>query len=506
WRGGSDDSRIIGADLQTQLDQAFGTKASLAPGPLHTDFENYNLFANFTRKHWAVRLWGWFLNDYEAGTGGAGALGPETNVDSNQILSDITWQHDELLENFDFSVQLSYLRYKDDTLFQLLPPGSTVPVGTDGNLLTLPTAGGTTFTDGVFGEPILTDQQIAFNVITKYEGWKQHSWRIGIGTKIQNEDTEELKNFGPGVLDDGRLSNTTDGTLIGPTVNQEDIFMTDHDRTIFYTSLQDEWNFAKNWEITAGIRYDNYSDFGETINPRIALVWETRYDLTSKLMYGQAFRPPSFAESYLKNNPVATGNPDLSPETIDTYELAFDYNPMNTLRTIISLFTYEINGLIDYVPDPAPATTKSAQNYIDQKGHGFEVELEWEITTSITVNSNLAYQCSENKDTGATAADAPGIQFYLNGNWNFMPDWHLNAQYYWIGDRQRTEGDNREKIDDYSLVNMAIRRKNIAQHIDLAFAVRNLLNGDIREPTSSTIPNDIPMESRSIYAELIYHF
>lgn len=33
WRGGSDDKRIIDADLQTTLDQAFGTNASLAPGP-----------------------------------------------------------------------------------------------------------------------------------------------------------------------------------------------------------------------------------------------------------------------------------------------------------------------------------------------------------------------------------------------------------------------------------------------------------------------------------------
>ncbi|MCI5210394.1 MAG: TonB-dependent receptor, partial [Candidatus Electrothrix sp. ATG2] len=33
-------------------------------------------------------------------------------------------------------------------------------------------------------------------------------------------------------------------------------------RMVLYASLQDEWAFARNWEVTAGIRYDHYSDFG----------------------------------------------------------------------------------------------------------------------------------------------------------------------------------------------------------------------------------------------------
>ncbi|MGB5687264.1 MAG: TonB-dependent receptor plug domain-containing protein, partial [Candidatus Electrothrix sp.] len=93
WRGGIDDKRIIEADLQTALDKAFGTKASLAPGPLHTDFENYNLMATFSRKKWTIRVWGWFLNDYEGGIGSARALGPETEINSEQILGDVTWDN-----------------------------------------------------------------------------------------------------------------------------------------------------------------------------------------------------------------------------------------------------------------------------------------------------------------------------------------------------------------------------------------------------------------------------
>ncbi|CAK8723459.1 Iron complex outermembrane recepter protein [Candidatus Electrothrix aarhusensis] len=507
WRGGSDDKRIIDADLQTKLDQAFGTKASLAPGHLHANFENYNIMSNLTRKSWTIYLWGWFLNDYEGGTGSAGSLGPETKVDSNLFLGDITWQDNELVDNFEFSIQLNYLYYKDETIFQMLPPGTTVPIGTDGNLFSLPSAGITTFIDGVFGEPILTDQQVGVDFITKYEGWTSHVWRIATGGKIQDEDTEEYKNFGPGVLDGPEvLPVTSDGTLIGPTVNTDDIFMANQNRTVLYASLQNEWTFVKNWELTTGIRYDHYSDFGETLNPRIALVWEARYDLTSKLMYGRAFRPPSFLESYGRNNPIVLGNPSLEPETIDTYELAFDYRPTHFLQTIVSFFTYEIDGLIDYVPDPAPATTNTAQNAINQKGQGVELELKWEVIPSLTLSGNFALQDSENKDTGAPIVDAPGMQLYLNMYWNFMPEWYLNAQYFWVGERERKQDDSRKNIKANNITNIILRRKNITQHIDLAFGARNIFDEDVREPTSSDMPNDIPMERRTIYGELVYHF
>ncbi|CAK8711493.1 Iron complex outermembrane recepter protein [Candidatus Electrothrix laxa] len=505
WRGGSDDNRVIDADLQTKLDQAFGTNASLAPGPLHTDFENYNLMANFSRKNWKIRFWGWFLDDYEGGTGSAGALGPETNINSEQILGDITWHDEKLIDDVEFTAQLSYLYRKEDAIYQGLPPGSTVMIGTDGNIFTSPLAGVTTFTDGLFGEPILIDQQMTFDFTTKYDGWDQHAWRLGIGSKLQDENTESFKNFGPGILTEGTLSDSIDSTLTDVT-DTEYIFMSDQNRTVFYASLQDEWNFARKWELTSGVRYDHYSDFGETINPRIALVWETRYDLTSKLMYGHAFRPPSFAESYVQNNPIVLGNSDLVPETIDTYELAFDYRPFRFLKTVVSLFAYEIEGLIEYIADPSSNSTKTAQNYINQKGHGFEIELEWEVMPSLTLSSNLALQDSENKDTGAVVADAPGMQLYFNAHWNFMPEWYLNAQYFWIGDRHRAEDDTREDIKDNNIANMTIRRKNITQHIDLAFSVQNIFNEDIREPISSDMPNDIPMESRTIYAELIYHY
>jgi iron complex outermembrane receptor protein len=160
--------------------------------------------------------------------------------------------------------------------------------------------------------------------------------------------------------------------------------MDDQTRNLFYASLQDEWSFAKGWELTPGVRYDNYSDFGSTVNPRIALVWQTITDLTTKLLYGSAFRPPSFNELYVKNNPSNTGNPDLTPETIQTLELVFDYRPGTRLHASINLFAYEIKDLIELVQDP-DQTAFTTQNHKDQEGQGFEIEADWLVTDALRV-------------------------------------------------------------------------------------------------------------------------
>jgi outer membrane receptor protein involved in Fe transport len=73
--------------------------------------------------------------------------------------------------------------------------------------------------------------------------------------------------------------------------------------------------------LTTGVRYDRYSDFGSTVNPRLGLVYKANESNTLKFSYGQAFRAPSVAETRLANNSMLAGNLDLQPEKIKTYEL-----------------------------------------------------------------------------------------------------------------------------------------------------------------------------------------
>ncbi len=495
-----DRDRVVSSDQQTIFDGLFGTSASLAPGRLATGFQIFNTNLELARGHWKMRLWHWHLEDAEMGSGVAEALDHEGRGDLELIQGDLEYLTPDLIENWELGARLNFHYSDGESRYDVFPPGTTLPIRSDGNLGN-PAAGIVTFTDGYLGTPGVKDRIAAIEISALYHGWQNHNFRMAAGFEYQDEEPYESLNYGEGIID-GTVS-PIDGTMTKAT--DQNIFRRPHSRSIWHGSLQDEWAFALNWELTAGVRLDYYSDFGETINPRAALVWTAHPDLTAKLLYGRAFRAPGFADQYVTNNPVINGNPDLEPETIRTLELAFNFKPTSSLCLDLSLFGYRAKDLIDQVPD-ADSTTTTAQNAMDQKGHGFELEMDWKTNDTLRFNGNFAWQRSKDEETDARIADAPAKQVYLGGQWVFRPKWLLSPELHWVGDRARAAGDPRPDVKDYTLVNLTLRRKEIFKHWDFALLAKNLFDKDAREPSDGTIPDDYPLAGRSIMAELRYHW
>ncbi|MCU7936269.1 MAG: TonB-dependent receptor [Candidatus Thiodiazotropha sp. (ex Dulcina madagascariensis)] len=493
-----DDNRVVERDQQSQLDDAFGTSASLAPGAVSSQHDNINTLISLNRQNWSLHLWGWREKDGGVGAGLANALSTENRWKNEAMLGGIEYSNDRWLQDWALGFGLNYLYNDSDTYLQLFPPGTILPIGNDGNLNFPAPAGITLFSDGYIGNPEHTQHRYSAETTAMFEGLAQHRMRFALGYRYTEMSYRAAQNWGPGVIDGSQA--VVDGSLT-ETTGTPYIFMPDVDRRLWYLSVQDEWTFARNWELTLGARYDHYSDFGGTFNPRAALVWQTRHDLTSKILYGRAFRAPSFTNLYAQNNPIGLGNPDLEPETIDTLELAFDYHPTPDLRLVANLFVYEIEGLIDFVPDPG-GSSATAQNVRDQQGHGAELEIDWEATGTLRLMGNLAWQNAEDKSTGRAVPDAPRLQAYANAHWRFLPKWSIDGQWLWVGDRQRAAGDTRPQVDDYHIVNLTLRRKRLLDQFDLAIALRNLFDEDVREPSASSIANDYPMDSRALWAEL----
>ena len=201
-----------------------------------------------------------------------------------------------------------------------------------------------------------------------YNGYTNHRLRVGSGVYYAKLRVNETKNYGPGVID-GTVP-VIDGTLTDVT-GTSNIYIEPKNRTNYFAFLQDEWTFARDWSTTLGLRYDHYSDFGNTLNPRAALVWQTKYNLTTKLLYGRAFRAPSFAELYAINNPIRLGNANLRPETIDTLEMAFDYQPTFDINTKFNFFTYKIRNQISLV-SLTGGSTFTSDNTGQQDGDGLK--------------------------------------------------------------------------------------------------------------------------------------
>lgn len=492
-----DPGRIVNSDLQT----VFGASASHAPGPLSTGYNVLNSTLRLIQGPWDISLWQWRLMDAGMGAGGAQALDPTGRQDTDLSQIDAHYRFRSASDLWSSDVRLSYRALNDHPQFVLFPPGTTLPVGTDGNIGSSPPAGNVTFPDGVLGRPAVFDRYTELEWVSVFTGWADHQVRIGAGIKQEKETAEEQKNFGPGV---------TLGTLTDVTGTPY-VFLPNSQRTVRYLSLQDEWSFAPDWELTGGLRYDDYSDFGSTVNPRLALVWSTRYDLTTKLLYGRAFRAPSFGELYAQNNPVVLGNPSLQPETIDSYELAFDYRPTANLTSRLNLFRYEIRNLIDYVPN-AGGQTSTAQNAQDRTGQGLEWEADWQASTRLKLAGSYSFQHSEDSGTGQDVPNTPAQMASLRATWQVAPRWNAGLQNDWVAGMKRAAGDPRPPIKSYVMTNATLRHGLEDKHFELAATVYNLFDRDARAPTlynpnlgTAAIPDDYPLPGRSIWVELRYH-
>ena len=449
----------------------------MAPGPLDSAYELLDTHLHLRKSDWSLHLYGG-LQDSNAGLGSLQTVTTESDIDNKFLLADISYRKEGWLPDLDVNGRLYYSYQEIDNHLQQLPASYL----------------------NMIGNPIMESQDGGIEASAVYKGFSNHQLRLGVGWKNYEADPDQYKNFGP----------AAGANQFGPLVHVTDpghIYIDDANRQLWYVLAQDEWQLLRNLALTAGVRYDDYSDFGDTTNPRAALVWEARYDLTAKLMYGQAFRAPSFSEQWVKNNPQTIGNPDLGPEETEIIELAFDYQPMRDLRVILSLFSYESTDLIELV------ATKYT-NVGEQKGKGGELELDWQVHPSVRLRANGAYQRSKLSRTDAVVPEAPELQFYLNPHWAFMDNWSLDGQYYWIGGRHRAQGDSRDDIADYDLVNLTLRREHIAKHWESALAVRNLFDKGGRIPSpyhpaaseGAFIPGDYPIAGRAIWLEVKCHF
>jgi outer membrane receptor protein involved in Fe transport len=277
-------------------------------------------------------------------------------------------------------------------------------------------------------------------------------------------------------------------------------------RKIDYLYIQDEWRLVKDWALTAGLRKDHYSDFGNTTNPRLALVWDASYALTAKLLYGRAFRAPSFNEQY-GLNPVASGYPNLQPETNNTVEAAFSWNMNRETQVNVNFFRYNMQNIIRTLPNAVAGTGATYANTGNQHGSGMELESKWDGGRNLRLTGNYSYQKSIDDATGQDAGYAPHHHVYARADWSLEGNWLLSPQFNWVAARQRAFGDTRPALSDYNTLDLSLRSTHGLNQWNFAASVLNVFNADVREPSlapGTSIPNDLPLARRSLYVQAVY--
>ncbi|WP_265949606.1 TonB-dependent receptor plug domain-containing protein [Dechloromonas sp. A34] len=407
------------------------------------------------------------------GAGIAAALDPAGRVRSERISSDLSWTDANFARDLSVTLQAAFMHLTNEVTTPLVViPGGVIPG----------------FPDGVIGDPDKWERQSRFSGTSVYSGFSDHRVRFGIGhDEMEIYKTRETKNF---------TQIPTLAPVPMSSASGVNLFLAPHKRKLDYAYIQDEWSFARAWTLTGGVRYDSFSDFGSTTNPRLALVWEARHDLTAKLMYGTAFRAPSFIEQYATGNPIALGNSSLMPEKIKTLEGAITWQVRHNLQTSLSVFHHEISDIISQ-------TGATYLNSGTQKGSGGELEVAWDASNSLRLSGHYAYQKNIDESTGSDAGYAPHHHLYGRADWRLVPSWQLSGQVNYVADRNRAYGDTRPEVPDYTAVDLTLRSERTKRGWDFSASINNLFDADIREPSksSSGITYDFPMPGRTYWLQ-----
>lgn len=476
-------------DAQTNFDEIFGSSASLAPGPVNTGGDQLDARFEMGEEQWTLRAGLQDRSNLGTGPGIAQALDPSGQYSSRRLNVDYSYRWSNLLEGFDLEARVSYFNITQDPEKDILlyPPGAF-----DGD-----------FPDGLIGSPGYKENQARLDLSAVYRGLDNHRIHTGFGTFWADlYEVTERKNFNPDFSPKGSVVDVSD--------DPNEVWMPEEDRTNYYMFVQDEWKLAQNWQLVSGIRFDDYSDFGSTINPRAALIWATTDTITTKILYGRAFRAPSLNELYVSNNPVFTGNGELEAETIDTYEIGVSHQVTSRVLYGINLFYYEIDDLINAIPVTGFISSQY-QNVGQRTGHGGELEITYQLSDDLSLKANYAYQTAKDERTGQSVGNAPNHQIYTRADWSLSPYWFLSSQVNWVGKQKRTAEDQRKPVSGSATLDMTLRTKGLWRGLDFSLSVKNIFNEDVRDPSpfaepSAPIPNDFPMPGRRLIGEVYYNF
>ena len=315
------------------------------------------------------------------------------------------------------------------------------------------------------------------------------------------------------------VTNSLAGAYRGPTLaNYDNVPYSQKGRSRLVAGffVQDERELAPRVALTLGLRHDQYSDFGGTTNPRAGVVWAASDVLTFKLLYGTAFRAPTFQELYDRTNETLkgafVGNADLKPETIRTTEGGVEARfriagkPLN-LRA--NAYYQEVRDRIDQVA--LFGTTNQLQNFGDVNTIGGETEGRLVLARRSYLFANASWFRAVDLKSKTFLTDVP--QWRYNTGFFVSPLEPLNLFVAWEASAER-RNDSRStlerlhawRIAQYGLLNATISTEPIARHWLFAASVYDALDYKPHDdvPRPDRVPDNLPVGERTFWLKVSF--
>ena len=269
--------------------------------------------------------------------------------------------------------------------------------------------------------------------------------------------------------------------------------------------VQDEIKILENLILNIGWRYDYYDTFGGTNNPRIALIYRPLEPTTFKFLYGTAFRAPSPYELYYNDGNVTTkANPDLKPETIETYELVLEQTLGKGFRLTASLFFNKIDNLIALETD-ATDGLEVFRNIESLETKGAEMELEKRWDNGLKGLVSYTYQETENKQTDEDVTNSPMHLAKANLMVPLLKDKiFAGLEELYVSKRNLLNGSD---TGSAFITNLTFSAQNFIKGLEVFLSVYNLFGQTYEDPASREhLQSAIEQDGFGFRLKMVYKF
>lgn len=188
--------------------------------------------------------------------------------------------------------------------------------------------------------------------------------------------------------------------------------------------------------LDAGVRVDHHSRVGTEWIPQAGLSFHLPRTIELKASASKGFRYPILREMYM----FPPQNPDLKPESMWSYELAWAQHLLdNSLTYGINLFYIDGKNLIVTLPNPN-GTGMLNQNTGKIENCGVEGEIAYRIDPHWSVEANYSYLHMENPVVGAPEHKLYAGAQYTHKRWTVSTGvQYIDNLYTTVGDNPQTE-------------------------------------------------------------------
>jgi len=287
-------------------------------------------------------------------------------------------------------------------------------------------------------------------------------------------------------------------------------------RTVAYGYLQDLISVSKNVDFILGLRLDNYSDFGAEVSKRAALVYRANDKTVLKLLYGSAFRAPTFIEAYANGHiNLRAGDENMEPEETNTYEAVMIYSPNFNNKLSLNFFYSKLSNVIDL--EEFPKTKPGYKNYKDRDSQGAEFEYSFHTKLKHTLYFNATYLETEYQ-IPPEPGEIPNTQsmpdiskLMLKAMYIYHPTSKLLFATIWHYYSETTATELTWVDSDSTAKAVHIFDETVTYRLSslstLRVTVKNLFNTDIRQPSYYyNMDGGIKREGRNYFLNYEYKF